>query len=140
MNEENRSGNCPKAALALGAIMISIAAVLIGGYGASQLTATYLIERNINKDTRDMQRQVKALQQLRSGDLAGAIEVLESRLDDNLVLLDPQKPYEGLGEQTQSNIKQAIKAAKDYRAQYPRASSRPHVDDMVRHLFEKTKS
>ena len=140
MNEENRTGKCPKAALLLGAIMITIAAVLIGGYGASQLTATYLVDRNIDKDARDMQRQVKALQQLRAGDLAAAIEVLETRLDDNLVLLDPQKPYEGLGEQTQSNIKQAIKAAKDYRAQYPRSSSRPHVDDMVRHLFEKTKS
>ena len=72
MNEENRTGKCPKAALVLGAIMITIAAVLIGGYGASQLTATYLLDRNIDKDARDMQRQVKALQQLRAGDLAAA--------------------------------------------------------------------
>jgi hypothetical protein len=140
MNEENRTGKCPKAALVLGAIMITIAAVLIGGSGASQLTATYLVDRNIDKDARDMQRQVKALQQLRAGDLAAAIELLESRLDDNLVLLDPQKPYEGLSERTRSNIQQAINAAKDYRAQHPRSSSRPHVDDMVRHLFEKTES
>ena len=140
MNEESKVGKCPKAALVLGAIMIAIAAVLVGGYGASQLTATYLVDRNIDKDARDMQRQVKALQQLRAGDLAEAIELLESRLDDNLVLLDPQKPYEGLGEQTRSNIRQAINAAKDYRARYPRSSSRPHVDDMVRHLFDKSGS
>ena len=105
MEEENKTGRCPKGALFLGAFVIAIATLLIGGYGASQLTASYLLDLNIDKDARDVQHQVKILQQLRSGELQAAIELLESRLDDNLVLFDPQRPYEGLDEQRQSSFK-----------------------------------
>lgn len=140
MNDEPKNKRCPRAALALGALMIAIAAVLVGGYGASQLTANYLINQYVERDARSAQKQVKVLRLLRTGDTGQATELLESRLDDQLVLFDPQRPYEGLDERTRDTVQKAVMEAKDYRAEYPRSSNRPHVDEMVDNLFRKTDS
>ena len=121
----------------LGAMMIGIACLLVGGYGGAQLTATYLVNLNVNKGARDAQKQVKVLQHLQVGEQQDAIEILESRLDDDLILFDPQKPYEGLNENTQAAISTAVLAAKAYRQDYPRKSKRPLVDEMVNNLFDK---
>ena len=121
----------------MGGMMIAIAALLVGGYGGAQLTATFLLNQSLNKDARDVQKQVKALRNLQAGDQQAAIEILESRLDDNLILFDPQKPYEGLNEDTKAGISNAIILAKEYRGEYPRQSRRGMVDEMVNHLFNK---
>ena len=121
----------------LGVIMVAIASLLIGGYGGSQLAATYLVDQYINKDARDVQKQVTALQHLQAGDQQAAMELLESRLDDALILFDPQEPYQGLQDHTQAEISKAIVMAKEYRQHYPRSSKRRMVDDMVNNLFKK---
>ena len=140
MNEESQNNRCPKAALALGGLIIAIAAVLVGGYGASQLTANYLLNQHVERDARAAQKQVKVLRLLRTGDTGQAMELLESRLDDQLVLFDPQRPYEGMDERTQDAVHKVVLEAKEYRGEYPRSSNRPHVDEMVRNLFRKTGS
>ena len=139
MDNETQTKTTSKAGLALVAIIIAIAALMVGGYGASQLTATFLVNNALDKEARDAQRQVKALQYLRVGETDQAIEILESRLDDDLISLDPQEPYEGLNEKTTSNISQAIVDAKAYREEYPRVTKRTHVDDMVKAVFEKAR-
>jgi hypothetical protein len=138
MIQEKQNTKCPRAALVLGGFMIAIAAVLVGGYGASQLTANYLLDQQVDRDARDVRKQLSILGLLHAGDHSQAIELLEARLDDQLVLFDPQQPYAGLDEQTMANVRQAILEAKTYRLQYPRSSSRPHVDAMVNNLFNKT--
>lgn len=140
MNDEPKNKRCPRAALALGALMIAIAAALVGGYGASQLTANYLLNQYVERDARAVQKQVKVLRLLRTADTGQAIELLESRLDDQLVLFDPQRPYEGLDERTRDAVGQAVTEARSYRSEYPRSSGRPHVDEMVRNLFRKMDS
>ena len=140
MNQETQKNRCPKAALALGGLMVAIAATLVGGYGASQLTANYMLNQYVERDTRTVRKQITALRMLQAGDSAQAIELLESQLDDQLVLFDPQRPYEGLDERTRQAVQQAVADAKTYRAEFPRSSSRPHVDEMVRNLFRKTDS
>jgi len=123
--------------LIFGGLMIIIAGFLIGGYGGSQLTATFLVEQNLNKDTRDVQAQVKALQHLRSGETHLALELLESRLDNDLILFAPKEPYDWVSDQTQASMQNTIKQAKAYRQQYPRKSKRRSTDDMVNNLFDK---
>jgi len=119
--------------------MLVIAGFLIGGYGGSQLTATFLLNQGLDKDARAVHLQVRALHHLQDGKVPEAIELLEAKLDDDLVLFDPQTPYEGLSEKTQEEIENAITRVRHYRDKHPRKSDRPHVDDMVRKLFEKTK-
>ena len=126
-----------KGGMILGGMMIAIASVLVGGYGGAQLTATFLVNQNLYKDTRDVQKQVRVLHHLRSGEQQIAIEILESRLDDDLILFDPQEPFEGMNEKTQAGISKAIRQAKEYRQQYPRQSKRRVVDEMVNNLFNK---
>jgi len=133
MNSEGKS----KGGMILGGIMIAIASLLVGGYGGAQLTATFLLNQALSKDARDVQKQVKALRDLQAGDQQAAIEILESRLDDDLILFDPQKPYEGLNEATKAGISNAIILAKEYRGEFPRQSKRRMVDEMVNHLFNK---
>jgi hypothetical protein len=133
MQKENRS----RSGLVLGGLMIAIAAMLVGGYGGSQLAASYMLNQGLNKDGRAVQKQVKVLESLRAGDLIAATELLESQLDDNLILFDPQEPYEGLSEQTQVSLDKAIRSASAYRQQNPRKSKRNFVDEAVSKLFDK---
>ena len=133
MNSEVKS----KGGMILGGIMIAIASLLVGGYGGAQLTATFLLNQALDKDARDVQKQVKALRNLQAGDQQVAMEILESRLDDDLILFDPQKPYEGLNDDTKARISNAIVMAKEYRGEYPRQSKRRMVDEMVNNLFNK---
>lgn len=125
--------------LILGGAMLVLAGFLIGGYGGSQLTATFLVNQGLNRDARDMQSQVMTLQHLREGEVLQAIELLESRLDNNLISFDPREPFEGLSEQTQVSLEGAINQAKAYRQLHPRKSGRAYEDEMVENLFEKTR-
>ena len=131
-------GNKSLGGIILGGMMIALAGFLIGGYGGSQLTASFLLNQNLEKDARDVQSQVKILRYMQSGESLQAMELMESRLNRDLVLFDPRKPYEGLTEKTQAGIDTAIQAAKAYRQEYPRDSKNTVDDTMVENLFDKT--
>ncbi len=139
MEQETQSQSGSKAGFVLILIVVAIASAMVAGLGASQLTATYLVNQALDKDARDVQHQVNVLRQLRAGDVDQTIEQLEEKLDDDLLIFDPKEPFDGLNEKAEANINQAIIGAKTYRAEYPRTSNQPHIDEMVNKLFERTK-
>ena len=53
------------------------------------------------------------------------------------VIFDPAEPYPGLNQTTLTAVDRAIENAFEYRREYPRSSSRPHVDEIVENLFRK---
>jgi len=91
----------------------------------------------VYKDARDVQKQLVILRHLRAGEGDRAIELLEARLDDQLIPFDPWQPYPGLTGREKSEMNRTIGGAKEYRLAYPRKSSRPHVDEMVRNVFSR---
>src|SRR6266850_3827818 len=90
-----------------------------------------LFKEFIFREARDVQRQVVILKRLRAKESENAIEILEARLDDQLVMFDPHEPYPGLTGRESAELRKAIAAAKEYRAAFPRTSKRAFVDEMV---------
>lgn len=123
--------------LVLGGLVLALAGFLVGGYGGSQLAARYLLNQALDRDARDIRQQVRILEHMQVGDTGKARDMLEARLDDNLVILDPVKPYEGVTKLTKTRIQEAIKEVRAYRQQFPRHSGRPHVDQTVRKILDE---
>lgn len=110
-----------------------------GGYFGVRSGHAMILDECLDKDARDIQRSVVALRELRAGERERALEALEARMDDALVIFDPAEPYPGVSDRTTGQIDKALREAKDYRSAHPRKSSRPHVDAMVGNLLSRVK-
>lgn len=121
---------------AVGVVAGIAAGAAAGWYYGASAGRTEILNEWIYNDARDVQAQVAVLRTLRAKKADQAIEALETRLDDQLVQFDPQQPLP-LGAREKGEIGKAIGEAKDYRAAFPRQSSRKFVDDMVRNLFAR---
>ena len=122
------------------------AAALLAGVAIGWLAGWYLgstsgkngiLKEWIYNDAREAQAQVLVLRRLREKRAKEAIEVLEARLDDQLVQFDPQEPFSFLTARERGELRKAIADAKDYRTAFPRESKRKFVDDMIRSLFSR---
>ncbi len=110
---------------------------IVGGYTGSQFGMGLILNSTLSKDAIEIQGQLSALRELRTGDTAAAVLRLEAGIDDALVLFDPAEPYPGLREDTEATVSNAIRAAWEYRREFDPASERAHVDAMVDALFRK---
>ena len=126
-----------KKRLLLGIVLSLAVGVIIGVYGGFRLGKSPVLNNVLQKDAREVQSLIITLKHLRAGQTDKAIEVIEAGLDDDLVLFDPEEPYEMITDRTKAEITQATAQARGYRAAYPRKSSRPNVDAMVGNVLEK---
>lgn len=108
-----------------------------GWYFGSTAGRDAILKEWIYNDARDVQAQVVVLTRMREKKAGDAIELLETRLDDQLVQFDPQPPFSMLTERERDGLRKAIAEAKDYRTAFPRQSKRKFVDDMVHSIFSR---
>jgi hypothetical protein len=99
-------------------------AVLLGGaagfYGGFSFGRDSVLRDWIYKDARDLQLQVDALRHLRKNENQKAMEMFESRLDGQLLLVvQPQAPYEFLTPRETAMLHKAMSDMRDYRSEYP---------------------
>ena len=123
--------------LGLAFIVGGVVGLAIGGYVCFRLGRSAIIDECLYKDARAIQSQIAILKHLRTAQTTQAIELLESQLDDALILFDPWEPYPRLTNRTISAMNKAIHESKEYRSAHPRISNRPHVDKMVANLFAR---
>lgn len=113
-------------------LLIGAAAGVFGGW---QLGVRVFLNGWVQEQAKDVQERINVIRQLRSGQSAQAIEALESRLDDDLVVLEPEgyslRPY------VRAEMHAALREAVRYRAEHPRQSSRAMVDEMVRNALSR---
>lgn len=110
----------------------------IGAYGASYVTASRFINFSLSHDASGVQRFVAILKHLRAGATDQAVELLESRLDDILiVMMEPSNLRYRIKPYRISQVNKAFHQAKEYRSAYPRKSKRTHVDEMVANVFSR---
>src|SRR5262245_16621866 len=112
---------------------------LAGGYAGARQGAGWVLNDAMHQASRDVERMVATLKQVRAGERDAAVERLEAWMDDALILFDPAEPYPGLTPKTIAEMDKALHEAKAYRAAHPRKSSRPHVDAMVGNLLSRQK-
>jgi hypothetical protein len=112
-------------------IGIAAAAGIVGWY----LGAPYLLNAWVKEQAGDIQGHIEVLQNLKTGNTPEAIEFLESRLDDDLIVLEPE------GHKLQAHVRTemyaALRAAKKYRIKYPRKSRRGSIDKMVQNVLSR---
>jgi len=106
-----------------------------GGISGGYLGFYVLLNEWVQEQAGDVKGHLEALQKLRAGNTDEAIEFLESRLDDDLVVLEPE------GYRLQAHVRTemyaALRAAKQYRTEHPRKSRRGGVDEMVRNVLSR---
>ena len=110
---------------------------LVGGYTGTNFGVSLIANSSLRKDAGDIQTHVGVLRALRSAQGEAAIEQIEAYIDDALIIFDPHEPYPGLDDATIVAVNEAIKAVYHYRLEFPRQSSRSHVDTMIENLFNK---
>ena len=123
--------------LGLAFLVGGVVGLAIGGYGGFCWGRSGIIDKCLYKDAGALQSHVVILKHVRTAQTTQAIELLESQLDDDLILFDPWEPYPRLTNRTISEINKAIRESKAYRSTNPRTSNRPHVDKMVANLFAR---
>jgi hypothetical protein len=122
------------------------AAALVAGIAAGWPAGWYfgfsagrndILKEWVYNDAKDVQAQLAVLKALRQKNAPQAIELLETRLDDQLVQFNPQEPYSFLTAREKTELRKTVLEAKDHRAAFPRESKRKFVDDMVHSLFAR---
>jgi hypothetical protein len=120
--------------LALAFLAGGVVGLAIGGYVGMNLMVSYFGNNWLHEQTDDVLSRIVILKHVRSGQKNQAVELLEAQLDDDLISIELDK-Y--INDQTISEINEAIREAKEYRAENPRKSNRPHVDQMVTNVFSQ---
>lgn len=120
-------------------IILAVAALLIGIVGGGWIVAFYygrltgwMVTSNLTSDAVTSVAQVKML---RAGQITNTVELLERRIDGDLIgltpfLVDRQEFY-----RNPSNIK-ALQTVKEYRAKYPRKSESAELDGAADKAFD----
>ena len=118
-----------------GFVACFIAGAAAGAAGGWYMGVSFLLDNWVTEQANDVRGHIELLKILRAGNASQGIEVLEMRLDDDLVVLEPEG-YR-IGPDTRKNMHGALRAAQQYRAEQPRKSKRVHVDEMVRNVLQK---
>ena len=113
-------------------VLVALGGAGIGGW---VLGSRFLLDPWVQEQAGDVNGHLETLRLLRRGDVNAAIEQLEARLDDDLVVLVPEG--QSLTAQVRDQMFAALRAAKQYRSEHPRTSSRKAVDAMVRNALSR---
>jgi hypothetical protein len=112
-----------------------IAGAAAGAAGGGYLGVNWLLNNWVHEQTFDIETYVEALRKLKAGQAAQAIDLLEQRLDADLLALEPD--FGRVDGQTRGEMQAALRAARQYRAEHPRKTALPGLDESIRKVLEK---
>jgi len=116
-------------------IALGVGAAL-GGYLAVGGTMDMMVNNAVSADAHAVRVYVDVLENLRAGDEEAATEILESWLDDVLiVVMDPTNYEYDINDNTVARADTAFAEARAYRDANPRSSNRSFVDEMVANVW-----
>ena len=118
-----------------GLVFCFLFGIAAGGIGGWYLGNRYLLNAWVKEQAGDVKGHVEALQKLDARNVKETIEFLESKLDDDLIVLEPQG-YQ-LKKPVRAEMYTALRAAKQYRMEHPRKSKRGSIDEMVRNVLSR---
>jgi hypothetical protein len=118
-----------------------IIALLIGWVGGSFLSDNYYKKWIKNYMTRNalvgVSDRFAALNMLRAGETNRAAELLESQMDSEVIVLGAMIQDVPAAQRPADDIR-LLTRLRDYRAAYPRKTSRPEIDQTVAGVFSLT--
>jgi len=112
----------------LGAIVGGAIGESIGKYRTSRFLGSFFSNGSNLSTTLAIKEKIFILSKLRDGKTEEAVETLEKTLDHDLMNFSA-----GIysSEDIKNETKKALRAAKDYRAKFPRATNHPETDKAV---------
>ena len=121
------------------AIILAVAALFVGvvagGWGVGVFYSRLTGRLVIGSLTSDAVTSVVELKHLRGGDTTNTIELLEIRLDGDLIGLTPFLDDRRALDRDPSYIR-SLQKVKDYRTQFPRKSDSPELDAGADKVFD----
>ena len=121
------------------AIILAVVALLVGvvagGWSVAAFHGRLTSRLFISSLTLDTSTTVDTLRRLRAGDTPNAVELLEIQLDGDLIglgtffIADPREL------KRDPSYSRTLQMARDYRAQFPRKSRSPKIDEDVAKAF-----
>jgi hypothetical protein len=121
--------------LAIAVAFVTGAAV--GGQVVFNGTTRQLLSDALSFDARAVRRYVDVLETMRAEDHEQALELLESWLDDVLIVVMEPANYEmPLRDRAVAVVDTAFLEARAYREAFPRSSSRVPIDGAVTRIWE----
>jgi hypothetical protein len=121
----------------LGIALAFVVGAGLGGYFTFNRTVGVFFSDALELDSYAIRRYVGVLESMRAGEHDQAAEMLESWLDDVLVIVMEPANYEyPIETATVARVDSAYFAARDYREAFPRTSERGFVDEMVTNVWE----
>ena len=119
--------------VSFGLVLCFLFGIVAGGIGGWHMGTLYLLNEWVLEQAGDVEGHVEALQNLNTRNVNETIEFLESRLDDDLIVLEPQG-YQ-LKQHVRAKMYKSLLAAKQYRMEHPHKSKRSFIDKMVRNVL-----
>lgn len=119
----------------VGLLVSFLVGAVAGGIGGWYFGMHSYLNAWVQEQAGDVNGNVVVLRNLREGKTDAAMEFVESRLDDDLVVLVPEDVE--LREHVREEMHSALRTAKQYRTDYPRTSSRSGVDEMVKNALSR---
>jgi hypothetical protein len=119
----------------VGLVICFLFGIVAGGIGGWHLGIRFLLNEWVLEMAGDVKGHIEVLQKLNAKNVNEAIENLEYKLDDDLIVLEPQG-YQ-LKQHVREKMYAALRAAKQYRMEHPRKSKRGSIDEMVRNVLSR---
>lgn len=105
--------------------VLSVLAASAGGFWYGyRVAANVTVNDWAIEQAQDVQGHLSTLRLLRNEKSPEALEALESRLDKDLAVLEPQAPTITLEPGVRKQVDKAFVDAKNYRADHPRAAAK----------------
>lgn len=120
-------------------IGLLLSGAVIGGIAGANLSG-YVLGRMISSNTvieqsAEMKKNVSVLKKIRNGELDKAAEIIETALDGNLIFFSIDHKVNEIIDQT---AVKALKAAKQYRTEYPRTTTKEMNETLSKALSKTT--
>jgi hypothetical protein len=103
-----------------------LAGLAIGGYGVMSFMSEMLVSFGATSSVAGVSTHVAVLQSLRAGNARGAVDLLETFLDGELMSVGAYR-----ADSLPQSAPITVRRAAEYRAKYPRTTQNPEVDAAV---------
>ena len=114
-------------------IIISIVSGLIGVFIGSYATSRFFVKTHYSSIKSDLIYEVSVLNHLRENNYKDAIDLLESKLDSNLIALNTEA---SLTEEDKGKINNILSQVAEYRKKYNIKNQNPEVEQTIQDILK----
>lgn len=114
------------------AVSICVVSLAVGGYTGFRFANKFYMEAIYSDVNSDMVSELSVLNELRKNNQKQAIQILESRMDINIMMLDSEN---NLSSTRRDRIQETIADVSEYRKKYEVINSDPQAEKVIQSVL-----